>query len=231
MTDFVLVHGAWHGGWCWERVGRTLTDRGHRAHAPTLAGLGDRAGENDGTVGLGDHVDDVVRYIEDHDLRGVTLVGHSYAGIVVREAADRIPTRIAHVILVDGWIAAAGESLLERAPDWFASSIRSSVPEGGHTIPVPPVELLGVTDPTDMAWLESRLTPQPFATLDEPTTLAGAVDEIPGTAIVCRPGSGLPFDEWAEAVGYDIVDLDSGHDAMVSAPAELTDLIVAETKR
>ncbi|WP_139361787.1 alpha/beta fold hydrolase, partial [Mycobacterium sp. 96-892] len=83
MTTYVLVHGAFHGGWCWERLTPVLEASGHQVYAPSLTGLGDRAAELGPDVGLDAHVSDVAGLIVDEDLTDVVLVGHSYAGIVV----------------------------------------------------------------------------------------------------------------------------------------------------
>ena len=94
MTTFVLVHGAWHGGWCWDRVAPLLRDAGHEVHAPTLTGLSERAHLLSPQVGLDAHVEDVVRLIDTFALTGVALVGHSYAGQIVTAVADRRPAAV-----------------------------------------------------------------------------------------------------------------------------------------
>src|SRR5687768_9916875 len=93
--EVVLVHGAWHGGWCWQRVADRLEKTGScRTWTPTLGGLGSRRDELAPDVGLHAHADDIVELLEGEDLSDVVLVAHSYAGFVVREAADRVPTRV-----------------------------------------------------------------------------------------------------------------------------------------
>jgi len=82
-STFVLVHGAWHGGWCWSRVVPLLQAAGHRALAVTLTGSGDRAHLISPSVDLNTHVTDVVSMLEMDDLNDVILVGHSYAGLVI----------------------------------------------------------------------------------------------------------------------------------------------------
>src|SRR6476660_1698835 len=94
MTAFVLVHGAWHGGWCWKRVTPLLRAAGHEVFAPTLTGLGERAHLASRGINLDTHINDVVMLMEAEELEDVVLVGHSYAGMVITGVADRAPQRI-----------------------------------------------------------------------------------------------------------------------------------------
>src|SRR5947208_1736531 len=173
MSTFVLVHGAWHGGWCWQRVVPLLERDGHTVHTPTLRGLAERAGELNPAIGLEDHVRDVLDVLE-KARESVSLVGHSYAGLVVREAALRAAEKVHEVVLVEGWIGPGGKSLLDLAPDWFPDAIRQSAAEQGDgwRVPVPDPAVVGVQDPNDVAWLRRRLTEHPLKTFTDPTTAA-----------------------------------------------------------
>jgi pimeloyl-ACP methyl ester carboxylesterase len=226
MSTYVLVHGAWHGGWCWRDVAEPLRAAGHRVLTPTLTGLGERAHEFRPDVGLRAHVDDVVDLLRGRDLRDVVLVGHSYAGLVVRAAADREPARIARLALVDGWVGPDGTSIDGLAPEFFRKWIESATTDGA--IAVPPASMAGVTEPDQVVWLESRLTPQPRRTFAESTRLTGAVDAIPTRAVLCVPAGPFPFGEWARELGCKTVELESGHDAMVTAPAALAGLLLED---
>jgi pimeloyl-ACP methyl ester carboxylesterase len=223
MATYVLVHGAWHGGWCWRDVAGKLRADGHRVLTPTLTGLGERAHELRPDIGLRTHVDDVVGVLRSEDLHEVVLVGHSYSGLVVREAADREPTRTARIVLVDGWVGPDGASMDGLAPDFFRDWIEAATADGLIAVPAPAT--MGVTDPGQVAWLEERLTPQPRRTFADPTRLTGAVDAIPGRAVLCVPAAAIPFREWAHDLGYATVELRSGHNAMVTAPDALADLL------
>jgi pimeloyl-ACP methyl ester carboxylesterase len=230
MTTFVLVPGAWHGGWAWDRIAPRLEAAGATALAPTLTGLGDRGPTDGATAGLKTHVEDVVGVLDTLSDERAVLVGHSYAGLVVREAADRRPERVRQIVLVDGWAGPAGSSLLSLAPAWFGDGIFSAVKEGGDpsVIPAPHPAVFGIGGPDDVRWLEQRLRPQPLQTFTEPTTLSGAVDEIPGVGIYCRPQN-FPFAELADELGYELIGIDGPHDVMVSAPDLLTDHLLAIT--
>ncbi|MER5383001.1 alpha/beta hydrolase [Streptomyces sp. NPDC002688] len=220
MTTFVLVHGAWHGPWAWDRTVPLLHAAGARTLTPDLSTVGDH--------GLHDHAGTVVAALdtvrEDGDL---VLVGHSYAGLVVREAADARPDLISRIVLVDGWAGPDGASMVSLAPDGFADTVRTAAEKlgDGWRIPAPPPEVFGVVDTDDAAWLAARMVPQPLRTFTEPTRLSGAVDRIPGTAVHCRPQT-YPFERFGEAVGYRTHALDGPHDIMLTDPEPLARILL-----
>jgi len=225
MADYVLVHGAWHGGWCWRRVADRLRAAGHHVLTPTLTGLGERAHLRGGEIGLHTHAEDIAGVLRFEDLRDAILVGHSYGGFVVREAADQMAERVRRIVLLDAWIGRNGESMDSLAPEWFRDWVDSATKDG--IIAVPPVAAVGVTDDSDAAWLAGRLTPQPRLTFSQATRLTGAVDGIPCQAVVCAPAGGIPFGQWASEFGWEQAVITSGHDAMITAPAEVTRILLA----
>src|SRR5262249_21902502 len=113
MATFVLVHGAWHGGWCWQKVIPFLEAAGHEVHAPTLTGLAERASELSPDVGLDTHIQDIVGLLEEKNLNGVILVGHSYGGMVITGVVDQVPERIAHLVYLDTFVPRNGESMAD----------------------------------------------------------------------------------------------------------------------
>ncbi|WP_067816683.1 alpha/beta hydrolase family protein [Actinomadura kijaniata] len=222
MTTFVLVHGAWHGPWAWDRIVPPLRAAGARTLTPDLGAVQD--------VGLHDHARTVVAALDTvPDGEDVVLVGHSYAGLVVREAADARPGAVGRVVLVDGWAGPDGSSLFDLAPDAFAAAVRAAAEAhgDGRRVPAPPPERFGVVGAEDAAWLAERLLPHPLRTFTEPTRLSGAVDRIPGTAICCRPQT-YPFDRFGQAVGYRTLYLDGPHDVMLTDPEALARLLLQE---
>jgi pimeloyl-ACP methyl ester carboxylesterase len=211
-TTYVLVHGAWHGPWTWDRMVPLLRAVGARTLTPELAMGGD--------WGLRDHVASVVATIDtvppdDH----LVLVGHSYAGLVVREAADARPDAVDRVVLVDGWAGSDGAGMFTLAPDAFVQAVRGSAEEVGNAwlIPPPPPAAFGVVDPDDAAWLAPRLLAQPLRTFTDRTRLSDAVHRIPGTAIYCRPLT-YPFDCFGETVGYHTIAVNGPHNVMLTDP-------------
>src|SRR5689334_14895699 len=101
--SFVLVHGAWHGGWCWRRVADLLTDKGHKVYAPTLTGLADRSHVMSADIALATHVADIVNLIRWERLGDVVLVGHSYAGFVISGAVEHVQPAIAALVFLDAF--------------------------------------------------------------------------------------------------------------------------------
>src|SRR5262245_12927354 len=113
IGTYVLVHGAWHGGWCWAKVARLLRDAAQDVYTPTLTGLGERAHLARHEVDLETHIQDVVAVLESEELRGVTLVGHSYAGMVISGVAARVTGRISHLVYLDAFVPESGKCVLD----------------------------------------------------------------------------------------------------------------------
>jgi pimeloyl-ACP methyl ester carboxylesterase len=230
MSAFILVHGAWHGGWAWQRVVPALRAAGHEVHAPTLTGVSDRAHLLSPAVGLGTHIQDVVALIEAHDLHDVVLVGHSYAGQVVTGVADRVPARIARRVYLDAFVGDDGDAAIDLLPETIAGHYRESVagPGFGWLIPVRSLTVLGVTDEADLRWLEPRLTPHPWLSYTEPLRLTGAYAGVPAAFAECTDWMRAfrPHADRAAARGWTVHHIATGHEAMVTAPKELAGLLL-----
>lgn len=225
----VLLHGAWHGGWCWQRVVRVLSGAGYDVVAPTLTGVSDRAHLLSPLVGLSTHIEDVVRLVD--VLEGdVVLVGHSYAGMVVSGVCGQRPDRIARRIHLDAFVPREGEAALELLPEQVQHHYVESVSDRGWGWMIPPrsLEVLGVTDPADLAWLTPRLTPHPWLTYTEPLGAGSPTSDIPSTFIECVAWMRVfrPQADRARGLGWDVRELETGHEAMVTAPDELARLLI-----
>ncbi|HSF95246.1 MAG TPA: alpha/beta fold hydrolase, partial [Thermohalobaculum sp.] len=181
---FVLVHGAWHGGWCWERVAPLLTARGHRVTTPTQTGLGERSHLLGPEVDIGVFVADIVNHILWEDLDEAVLVGHSFAGNSISGVAEQIPGRIARLVFLDALVPESGRSPFDHLPaEVVATRIRQAdETSGGLSIPPPPAAAFGVTDPADAVWLEARLTPHPLRSFQSSQTFRGD----PGNGLSCQ---------------------------------------------
>ncbi|MEM8959647.1 MAG: alpha/beta fold hydrolase [Pseudomonadota bacterium] len=228
---FVLIHGLWHGGWCWARVADRLRAKGHRVSAPTLTGLGERSHLMGPDITMDTFVQDIVRHIEWEDLQDVFLVGHSFGGAPVTGAADLVADRIAALVYLDAIMLADGESWFDLLPEDIVedrtAQARSS--SGGLSLPPAPPAAFGVTRPDDVAFLQPRLTPHPFATLSTPVRLRNPIaNGRPATYIHCSdpvyPPADIAF-ERAKALGWPVREIATGHDAMVTAPAALAELL------
>ena len=229
-TTFVLVHGAWHGGWCWKKLTPLLRAAGHEVFAPTLTGLGERAHLLNPQVGLDTHIDDMVALLAYEDLHNVILVGHSYAGMVIAGVAERAAERLAHLVYLDAFVPQDGQSLFDTIPDRGAAmrQIAETAGEGWH-IPLGQATF-GVTDKADIAWMATRITTHPLRTFEEPVHLTNlAASELPRSYILCRqaePSLFGPFAEQAQRNGWHVHELPTGHDAMISAPAALATILL-----
>ncbi|MGH8869957.1 MAG: alpha/beta fold hydrolase [Actinomycetes bacterium] len=230
MSTFVLVHGAWHGGWCWDRVTPLLRTAGHDVHAPTLTGLSERAHLLSPQVGLETHVEDVVRLIDVLGLHDVVLVGHSYAGQIVTAVADRRPDAVGRRVYLDAFVGTDGEAARVLLPEGVAHHWAEAAagPGFGWLVPVRSLSVLGVTEQADVDWLTPRLTPHPWKTYTDPLRLAGAVDDVPATFVECvawmRVFQGQA--DRARARGWPVHELETGHEAMVTAPKQLADILL-----
>ena len=229
MSTFVLVHGAWHGGWCWDRVAPRLRAAGHDVHAPTLTGLSERGHLLSPQVGLDTHVEDVVRLLDVLALRDVVLVGHSYAGQIVTAVADRRPGAIARRVYLDAFVGEDGETAVSLQPETVAHHwSESAAGQGfGWLVPVRKLEVLGVTDPADVEWLTPKLTPHPWKTYTDRLRLTGAGERVPAAFIECVSWMRVFRSQAARAraKGWPVHELPTGHEAMVTAPKELADLL------
>lgn len=231
---YVLVHGTWHGGWCWRKVADRLRDQGHRVFAPTLTGLGERHHLiNYPDISLDLFVQDIVNVIEAEELKDVYLVGHSFAGPIVIGVADRVPDRLKRVVFLDAAILQDGQTFLDTiAPEAREARLKTVQEVGGVKIlPPPKAAAFGVTDPDDTAWVERRLVPHPLASYTTPLKLAHAPgNDLPVTYIRCvKPiYHGMdPGGAYAKAqASWQYLEIESGHDAMVIEPEKLTEMLM-----
>lgn len=236
MTTYVLVHGAWHGGWCWSRVRRALMATGSDVCTPTLTGLGERAHLASREVDLETHICDVLGVLEAENLTDIILVGHSYAGIVVTAVADRAAQRIAHVVYLDAVVPRNGQCLYDCVPTQLKTHIEEQATIGGEGWCVPvaaaSAQFLGLQHEEDVRWVMPKLTPHPIRTFRETVQLGSKLPPAPRTYIKCIGDKTRGQSKTMQADGIDNYhELRTGHDAMVTAPQDLADLLrkVAET--
>ena len=229
--QFVLVHGAWHGAWCWKRVTPLLRDAGHDVHAVTLTGVGERAHLLSAQIRLHTHVSDVLGVIRGEELDRVVLVGHSYGGVVVTGVADVLlcdaPEVLKHLVYVDGTAPErCGESWSSaHKPEVIIERIAAATANGGVSLPPPDAAVFGL-DGDDRDWVNRRMTPQPFGLYRDPLVFDPArVATAPRTFIDCNQPALANIDAMRRRVrsepGWRVVEIATGHDAMISAPEVL----------
>ncbi len=228
---FVLVHGGWHGGWCWSRVADILRSRGHRVTTPTLTGLGERSHLLSGVVTLALHVDDIVNHLVWEDLKNVVLVGHSIGGLAITGAADTVPDRISKLVYLDGAILRHGEAMFDLFPKEAVEARIAAASEvnGCLAIAPPDASSFGISSAVDVAFVGERLTPHPLATLREAASLKGPVGNgLPIACLICTDPIYEPvrnFHQRARDAGWPIYELATGHDAMITEPIATADLL------
>jgi pimeloyl-ACP methyl ester carboxylesterase len=194
-ATFVLVHGAWAGGWIWKKIIPLLRAAGHEVHATTATGMGDRVHLADPAVDLDTHISDVVNVIEFEALTDVTLVGWSYGGMIITGVAERLPQRLAGLIYFDALVPTDGESSYdaERSSDEVRAGDRTAATAAGLPgfLVVDPYAdwIRSLTpDPADQAWLFARLVPQPLATYTQPIRLRNPTAAVPRAFVFCTEG-------------------------------------------
>lgn len=225
---FVLVHGAWRGGWCWRRVADRLQARGHKVFTPTLTGLADRSHLLDAKVNLTTHVNDIANLIKWEQLENIVLVGHSYGGFVVSGVAEKAGNKIASIVYADAFVPENGESCADLVPR-VSESIAKLSSKGEIAMPAAPASFYAVNE-KDRAWVDEMCTPQPSAAFLEKITLTGARDRIARKTFIRGKGFATPvFDTAqarAQAKSWTMHELPCGHDVMVDMPDQVTDILL-----
>ena len=231
MATFVLVHGAWHGSWCWARVRRALVARGHQVFTPTLSGVGERSHLLSRDIDLQVHVDDVVNLIRWEGLDAVILCGHSYGGCVISGVAEAVPDRIAALVYLDAFLLEDGECLHDLLPEEQRGMQLSLADEHGEGWRVPPIpaEIFNV-NARDRAWVDRQCTPQPLATFQQPIRQSGGASLVSRNHFIFASGwEGTPFTgsyDRAKARGWMTSEIACGHDVMLDNPEALTSQLV-----
>lgn len=238
MAQIVLVHGAWHGAWCWRRVIQPLVQAGHHVHAVTLTGVGERAHLLRPTITLDTHIADVLNAITHEEMSDVILVGHSYAGMLITAVADRIPNQIKHLVYVDAVVPESGESWSStHAENTRLARLNAALLSPNNAFPPTDPNMFGLKD-DDYEWVKRRQTPHPAQPYTAPLTFnAQRVGRIPRTFVSCTAPSLGTIDAirprvtnsqtWGGAwlPNSNVVEIKTGHDPMISRPQELAAIL------
>lgn len=227
---YVLVHGAWHGGWVWRDVTPALREMGHTVSTPTLTGVGERKHLLTPEVGLDTHVEDIVAHIEMEDLHDIVLVGWSSGGMVVSDVLARIPERIASMVYFDAFLPERGKPQVDYVEPAAIDALKEYIAKEEAVPPIIPMAVFGVHDQATLDFVTPRLTPHPFRAFTQPSSaLAERPATIPHTYIRCTSFNNPSFDAFlsqaeAEPV-FDTAIIESGHHAMLTAPERSIEIL------
>jgi pimeloyl-ACP methyl ester carboxylesterase len=221
MATIVLIHGAFHGGWCWRETTARLRAEGHEVYAPSLSGLADRSHLLSAAVDLDFHIQDIVNLIAWEDLREVVLVGHSYGGMPITGAADRIAGRLSALVYLDAMVPEDGQSAWSIRTAGAVAYQLQETPDGLAIAPPPPA-VFGLTGALGEQ-AAAKLTPHPKATMTQPIQLSGAWSEVPKKLYIRASQFTAPyFDRPYEAAAADpswvAVRRDAPHNLMMTEP-------------
>lgn len=236
MATFVLVHGAFVGGWCWRWVAPELRAAGHDVYAPTLTGLGDRVHLANQQIDLETHIEDVVNVLRYEDLSDVILVGWSYGGMIVAGVADRTPERIGHLVYLDSDVPRDGDTSVPPSQHTGREELAREHGDGWR-VPAGVMRatdvLLSELDEERRNWIAERLAPHLLKTWLQPIRLTGAAASVPTTYIRCTVGydptnedTQRQDDHISSEPDWRYLELDASHAAPFSAPRELAQLLL-----
>jgi pimeloyl-ACP methyl ester carboxylesterase len=227
---FVLVHGAWHGGWCWQRVADRLRGGGHTVFTPTLTGLGERSHLLRAGIDLGTHITDIVNVMKWEGLSDVVLCGHSYGGFVISGVAEQMAPAIRSIIFLDAFVPRNGESVLDLTGPAVQEGVRNALQRGDISIPPRAAEAFGVNE-ADRAWVDRLCVGQPIGTFTDKIALTGARDRIARKSYIraksyANPGFDRALGEVRSDPSWRSYEVPSGHDVMVDMPERLTEILL-----
>ncbi|MDB5411135.1 MAG: hypothetical protein JWL84_6047 [Rhodospirillales bacterium] len=235
MATFVLVHGAWHGGWCYGRVAKMLRAAGHEVYTPTLTGVGERAHLAGISITLTTHVQDIVNVIEYENLSDVILCGHSYGGMVITGVAAAVGERIRTLFYLDAFLPEDGQSLFDQLPPATSKQLLELAKlNNGLVLPIP-AAAFGV-NAEDAAWVDRTCVPQTLLTFTQAVRLTGKEKAVRHRTYIFANGYDMhTFDDIYERVRDDrawkVRSIACGHDVMLDRPRELADFLLEEVDR
>jgi pimeloyl-ACP methyl ester carboxylesterase len=234
MSTYMLVPGGGHGGWCYAKVKQRLEKAGHEVFAPSLTGLAEHSHLLSHAVDLDMHINDVVQLLYYWDLEEVILVGHSYGGMVITGIADRATDRIGKVVYLDAANPKGGQSLVDVAGP-VIESVRpmGAIVDGVELVLLPAPgagAFYGVTDPTDLAWMDARLTGHPWRCFEQKLELHNESElwALPQYHIVCESTvltRDVAMIEKAQSEGR-FWSINTGHDLMITEPDLVTEALL-----
>lgn len=228
-ATFVMIHGAWHGGWCWQKVSSRLTSRGHRVLSPTLTGLGERSHLLNPQIDLKTHTQDIVNVVAWEDLEDVILVAHSYGGFVAAGVLSEIGPSISSLVLVDAFLPLDGEAMIDVLPPIPRQNLNAALAAGKTTIPPQSAARFRVNE-SDRERVDRKCTPQPIGTFLQCHGSQPNYDTLRRKVYI--RATGFPsenFDEVRDRLSataeWEIHQIACGHDIMLDRPDELAEIL------
>jgi pimeloyl-ACP methyl ester carboxylesterase len=223
MRTYVLVHGAFAGGWMWRELANDLRRRGHEVYTPTLTGLGERVHLATPATNLTTHIEDVLNVIRYEELNDIVLAGFSYGGMVISGVADRIPDRIAHLVYIDAELPLDGENEVEATgEEEWAKWDSIFVKEGWRThMRIPSLS-------AEESARYERLEGQPTASFEEPVRLQWPVEQQPfSRTFIAATDSAAPksIARVRDNAAWRFFELPGGHSLHRDAPDQLASLL------
>ena len=228
MATYVLVHGAWHGGWCWRRVADRLIDHGHTVYTPTLTGVGERSHLRTRDTDLTTQITDVVNVMKWEDLNDIVLVGHSYGGFVISGVVEHMESAISSIVYLDAFLPEDGDCL---ADNWTPERRKTLYEQAETGEPTPPfaAEFFAV-NAADRDWVDNKCTPHPAKCFTERLKLTGARERIANKTYIYASGWNSHFTPSYEKAKADpswrVLTLPCGHDVMLDMPDELSEILL-----
>ena len=229
-NTFVLVHGAWHGGWCWRRVSDILEKRGHKVFTPTLTGLGERSHLLRAGVNVSTHATDIVNVLKWERLTDVVLCGHSYGGLVVSGVAEQAADKIGSIVFLDAFVPQNGDAMVTLTGQAVRDALKAASDRGELGVPARSAAAFLVNE-KDQAWVDAMCVPQPIGCFTEAMKLTGAVNRIAKKSYIragayANPGFDAAKARVANDPSWRTYEVPCVHDVMVDMPERLTEILV-----
>lgn len=232
QKTFVLVHGAWYGGWCWSTVAKALREKGHIVSTPTCPGVGEQRHLLSKDISLTTFITSIANHIKFENLSNVILVGSGFSGVVISGVADSIPELLSKLVFLDAMVLNSGSSVFEAQPPAITKArIEQMHKEGGGiAIPAPSASSYHIDDPETLKWVAARLTPQPAGTYTEKLVLRNAIGNgLPKIYVDCNATPYPPLANLKKSLkgepGWNWTELNTHHDPMITEPKLLVDFL------
>lgn len=231
MATVVVAHGAWSSAWAWKKMRPLLRAAGHELWTPSYTGLGERAHLSRPEIDLSTHIQDVVAVLEAEDLSDITLIGHSYGGMVATGVADLAGGRIARTIYLDAFAPKDGQSLFDLVGPKAEGNMRAGAAKNGDGWRLPINPMPPDTSPEDVAWAGPRRRPQPIRTFEQKIKLESTAPPPPRHYIYAtRNGPGDVFRQFGERArseaAWKYYEMDASHNPHITCPEALRDLLL-----